>query len=320
MGLALAVLASLTVPAGADDRWPQRQVNIIVPFTAGGTTDLFARLVAHHMNAKFGQPFIVENTAGAGGNIGATAAARAAPDGYTLFIGTTSVFAINPFVYSKLPHDTVRDFRPVSLIARVPNMLVVNPRVPAKTVPELVAYLKSNPDKLSYGSSGAGTSQHLAAELFKMRTGTAMTHVPYRSSGEIMNSLTGGHIDLAFDNITLAWPQVRAGHVRALAVTTTERSATAPDVPTVADTLSGFEASAWHGVFVPTGTPRPIIDKLVAELRRILELPDVKAKFFEIGAVPSPMTPETFAAFVEGRAQEMAGRRQGRGSEARLIC
>jgi len=295
---AVAILTALAAPASAQE-WPARQVNLIVPFSAGGTTDLFGRLLAQHMHQKFGQPFIVENRAGAGGNLGAAAVAKAAPDGYTFLVGTVSTHAINPFIYTKLPYDTVKDFQPVSLIARLPNILVVHPSLPANNVPELIAYLKANPDKMSYGSSGVGTSIHLAAELFKIKTGTTMTHVPFRSSGDIMNNLTGGHINLAFDNITLAWPQVKAGNLRALAVSSTERSAIAPDVPTVADTIPGFAATSWHGVFAPAGTPKATVDKMAAEMKRILELPEVKDKLFEIGAVASPMTPDDFAKFID---------------------
>ena len=210
-----------------------------------------------------------------------------------------STHAINPFLYTRLPHNTEKDFQPVSLIARLPNILVVHPRIPAKTLPELIDYVKANPGKLSYGSSGAGTSTHLASELFQMTTGTKMTHVPYRSSGDVMNSIAGGHIDLTFDNMTLAWPQAQAGTVRAIAVTSLERSPTAPDVPAVSETLKGFEATSWHGVFVPAATPRPIVDKINAEVRRIFELPEVKARLVEIGAVPSPMTPDEFSAFIK---------------------
>ncbi len=295
---ALAVMAALGAPAGAQS-WPDKQVNFIVPFSAGGTTDLFGRLLANHMQQKFGKPFIVENRAGAGGNLGAAAVAKAAPDGYTFLVGTVSTHAINPFLYSKLPYDTVKDFQPVSLIARLPNILVVHPSLPANNVAELIAHLKANPDKLSYGSSGAGTSIHLAAELFKIKTGTTMTHVPFRSSGDIMNNLTGGHINLAFDNLTLAWPQVKAGRLRALAVSSTARSEIAPDVPTVAETIPGFDATSWHGVFAPAGTPKPIVDAMAAEMKRILELPDVKEKLFEIGAIAAPMTPEEFAKFID---------------------
>jgi tripartite-type tricarboxylate transporter receptor subunit TctC len=301
----MAIMGALAAPASAQE-WPAKQVNLIVPFSAGGTTDLFGRLLSQHMHQKFGQPFIVENRAGAGGNLGAAAVAKAAPDGYTFLVGTVSTHAINPFIYTKLPYDTVKEFQPVSLIARLPNILVVHPSLPVKNVNELIAHLKANPDKLSYGSSGVGTSIHLAAELFKIKTGTTMTHVPFRSSGDIMNNLTGGHINLAFDNITLAWPQVKAGNLRALAVSSTERSAIAPDVPTVADTIPGFEATSWHGVFAPAGTPKPIVDKMAAEMKRILELPDVKEKLFEIGAVASPMTPENFAKFIDGERAKWA--------------
>jgi len=296
---AVGFLAVLALPAQAQE-WPGKQVTLIVPFSAGGTTDLFARLLSQHLQQKTGQPFIVENRAGAGGNLGAQVVAKAAPDGTTFLVGTVSTHAINPFIYSKLPYDTVKDFQPVSLIARLPNILVVHPSMPVNTVPELIAYLKANPDKMSYGSSGTGTSIHLAAELFKIKTGTTMTHVPFRSSGDIMNNLTGGHINLAFDNITLAWTQVKAGRLRALAVTSTERSAIAPDVPVMADTIPGFEATSWHGVFAPAGTPRPIVDKMAAEMKRILELPDVKEKLAEIGAIAAPMTPEEFAKFIDG--------------------
>jgi tripartite-type tricarboxylate transporter receptor subunit TctC len=308
---AAGLLAALALPAQAEaqaqvQEWPSKQVTLVVPFSAGGTTDLFGRLLAQHLQQKTGQPFIVENRAGAGGNLGAQMVAKAAPDGATFLVGTVSTHAINPFIYSKLPYDTVKDFQPVSLIARLPNILVVHPDMPVKTVPELIAYLKANPDKMSYGSSGVGTSIHLAAELFKIKTGTTMTHVPFRSSGDIMNNLTGGHINLAFDNITLAWTQVKAGRLRALAVTSTERSAIAPEVPVMADTIPGFEATSWHGVFAPAGTPKPIVDKMAAEMKRILELPDVKEKLAEIGAIAAPMTPEEFVKFIDGERAKWA--------------
>ena len=295
--LALSTLA-FAAPAQAQDNWPQKQVTIIVPFSAGGTTDMFARILAQGLQQKYGSPFIVENRPGAGGNIGALAVARAAKDGYTLLVGTVSTHAINPFIYKNLQHNTEKDFAPVSLIARLPNMLVVNPKIPAKTVAELVEHLKKNEGKLSYGSSGAGTSTHLASELFQIKTGTKMVHVPFRSSGDVMNALMGGHIDLAFDNITLAWPQAKAGSIRAVAVTSTEPSATAPEVPPVAVTLAGFDATSWHGVFAPAGTPRPVIDKLAAEVKRIFEAPETQKTLTEVGAVPSPMTPEQFAEFI----------------------
>jgi tripartite-type tricarboxylate transporter receptor subunit TctC len=300
--VALAALA-LASPARSQD-WPQRQVTIVVPFTAGGTTDMFGRILAQGLQQKYGTPFVVDNRAGAGGNVGAAAVARAAKDGNTLLVGTVSTHAINPFIYKNLQHDTVKDFQPVSLIARLPNMLVVNPKIPAKNLAELVEHLKQNPGKLSYGSSGAGTSTHLASELFQLKTGTKMVHVPYRSSGDVMNALIGGHIDLAFDNITLAWPHAKAGALRALGVTSAQPSATAPEVPPIAGTLAGFEATSWHGLFAPAGTPRPIVDALAGEVKRIFEAPDVQKTLFEVGAVPSPMTPEQFAEFIAGERRK----------------
>ena len=294
------------IPGRAQQPWPTRSVTIIVPFTAGGTADLFARLVANHMSQSFGQPFVVENRGGAGGNIGAAQVAKAPNDGYTLLLGTVSTHAINPTLYSNLTFDAAKDFQPVSLIARLPNMLVVKNSIPAKNVAEFIAYVKANPDKLNYGSSGVGTSIHLAAELFKIATGTKMTHVPYRSSNEIMQNLTGGHIDLAFDNITLAWPQAKAGTIRALGVTSLQASPTAPEVPPIADTLKGFDATSWHGLFAPAGTPRPIVDKMAAEVKRILEMPETVTKLTEIGAVPSPMTPDQFASFIASERTKWA--------------
>ena len=284
--------------------WPQRQVTIVVPFSAGGTTDMFARILAQSLQQKYGKPFVVDNRPGAGGNVGASAVARAPKDGYTLLVGTVSTHAINPFIYKTMAHDTEKDFQPISLIARLPNMLVVNPKIPAKTVAELVEHLKQNADKLSYGSSGAGTSTHLASELFQLKTGTKMTHVPYRSSGDVMNALIGGHIDLAFDNITLAWPHAKSGTLRALAVTSTQASATAPEVPPVAATLPGFDATSWHGVFAPAGTPRPVVDQLAADVKRILEQPEVRKTLSEVGAVPSPMSPDEFVEFITGERRK----------------
>lgn len=300
---ATALLSVFGSPAQAQE-WPARNVTVIVPFSAGGTTDMFARLITAHLQQKYGGSFIVENRAGAGGNIGAGAVAKAPNDGYTLLVGTVSTHAINPFLYKNLPFNPEKDFQPVTLIARLPNMLVVNPKIPAKNVSEFVAYLKANPDKLSYGSSGAGTSTHLASELFKMMTGTRMTHVPYRSSGEVMQNVTAGHIDLAFDNMTLAWPQAKAGNVRALGVTSPQASPTAPEIPPVGDTLKGFEATSWHGLFAPAGTPRPVVDKLAAAVKEMLEKPENAKKLSDIGAVPSPMTPEQFAAFIDGERKK----------------
>lgn len=294
---AMALLTAALSPVHAQE-WPAKTVTIIVPFTAGGTADLFARLLAANMQQKLGASFIVENRSGAGGNIGAAAVAKSPNDGYTLLLGTVSTHAINQFMYSNMQFDPAKDFQPISLIARLPNVLVVNPKIPAKTPAELVTYLKANPNKITYASSGVGTSIHLAAELFKIKTGTTMTHVPYRSSGEVMQNVTAGHVDLAFDNMTLAWPQAQSGNVRALAVTSLERSPTAPNIPTMDETFKGFEATSWHGLFAPAGTPKPVVDKLAAEVKRILEVPENKQKLMDIGAVASPMTPDEFTAFI----------------------
>lgn len=294
---AMTLLTAALSPLHAQE-WPAKTVTIIVPFTAGGTADLFARLLAANMQQKLGASFIVENRSGAGGNIGAAAVAKAPNDGYTLLLGTVSTHAINQFMYSNMQFDPAKDFQPISLIARLPNVLVVNPKIPAKTPAELVTYLKANPNKITYASSGVGTSIHLAAELFKIKTGTTMTHVPYRSSGEVMQNVTAGHVDLAFDNMTLAWPQAQSGNVRALAVTSLERSPTAPNIPTMDETFKGFEATSWHGLFAPAGTPKPVVDKLAAEVKRILEVPENKQKLMDIGAVASPMTPDEFTAFI----------------------
>lgn len=295
----LAAAFAASAPAGAQENWPQRQVNVIVPFSAGGSTDLIARILTQHLQAKFNTSFVVENKGGAGGSIGTGLVAKAANDGYTLLVGTVSSSVINAFLYTKLPFDLEKDFQPVALLATLPNLLIVNPKLPAKTVPELVAYLKANPDKVTFGSSGIGTSSHLSAVMFQGATGTTMTHVPFRSTNEVINSMIGGHIDLAIDSMTTAWPQAKEGIVRPLAVTTPKRSETAPDLPTIGETLQGFQATAWQGLFAPAGTPRPIADKLSAEVKRILETPEVVAQLKGLGAEPAPSRPDEFANFLK---------------------
>src|SRR5947207_2090377 len=236
-GLIFAIVA-LAAPARAQE-WPQRQVTIVVPFAAGGSADLLARILQQHMQAKFGVPFVVENRSGAGGSIGAGFVAKAPADGHTLLVGTVSSNAINAFLYTKLNFDVARDFQPVSLLVRFPNLLFVNPKIPAKSVPELIAYLKANTGKVNYGSSGNGTSSHLSAVMFELATGTKMTHIPFRSTAEVVNSMIGGNIDLAIDSMTTTWPHAQSGAVRALAVTTPARNASAPDLPTIGETLKG---------------------------------------------------------------------------------
>jgi tripartite-type tricarboxylate transporter receptor subunit TctC len=298
-GFVVAAMLACLAPAGAQDVWPQRQVTMVVPFAAGGSTDLIARILAQHMQTKFGSPVIVENRPGAGGSIGTGYVAKAPADGYTLLVGTVSSNAINAYLYTKLTFDVARDFQPVTLLATLPNLLLVNPKISATTVSELIAYLKANDGKVNFGSSGNGTSSHLSSVMFMLATGTNMTHVPFRSTGEVMNSMIGGHIDLAIDSMTTAWPHAKAGAVRPIAVTTPKRSSTAPEVPTIGETLAGFQATAWQGLFAPAGTPRAIVDKLAAEAKRILELPEVAKSLRDLGAEPAPTTPEQFAEFTQ---------------------
>ncbi|HEX2218661.1 MAG TPA: tripartite tricarboxylate transporter substrate-binding protein, partial [Gemmatimonadales bacterium] len=245
-GLPLVALASLaTAPvAVAQDpaaSWPEKPVTILVPYAAGGTSDMFARLLAEGLDEAFGQRFLVENKPGASGNIGTAELARAEPDGYTLGIGTVATHAINPSVFEDLPFDAAADFAPVSLVATLPNVLVVNPEVEAESVPELIELLKSKPGELTFASSGVGTSQHVSGELFMERTGTSMTHVPYKGSGQLIMDVVAGHVDLSFDNIPLAAQQAAEGGVRALAVTSPERSPLLPEVPAMAEFIPGFD-------------------------------------------------------------------------------
>ncbi|QRG06318.1 tripartite tricarboxylate transporter substrate binding protein [Xanthobacter dioxanivorans] len=298
--LAAAAMAALMLgpAAGADDTYPTKPIRLIVPLSPGGVTDMVARLLAQGMTRDWGQQVVVENVAGAGGTLGAEAGARAAADGYTLLMGTVSSNAINASLYKNLRYDNIRDFAPISLVAIGPNMLVVNPSLPVHTVAELIALLRANPDKYSYGSTGVGTSVHLLAERFKTLTGTSMTHVPYKGSGPMTLDLTAGHVQLSFDNMPTALAQVKAGKLRALAVTSPERWPTLPDVPTVAETIPGFVGISWQGLFAPKGVPEPILEKISAEVRKILAEPAIKERFLELGTQAVGNTRAEFAAFV----------------------
>lgn len=306
--LAAVVAASLGLGASAfAEDWPARQITIVVPFGAGGSADLLARILAGHMQMSLGQPVVVENRAGAGGSIGTGFVAKAAPDGYTLLLGTVSSIAVNAALYAKLPFDVDKDLQPITQLVSFPNLLFINPKLPVKTVPELVAYLKANEGKANYGSSGVGTSGHLSVVMFEQATGTKMTHVPYKSTTDVVNSMLGGNIDLAIDSMTTVWPQAKQGLVRAIGVSTPKRSATAPDVPTIAETVKGFEAVAWQGLFAPAGTPKPIVDKLAAESKRIWALPEVKKALENVGADSALSdSPEAFAAFTRAERARWA--------------
>jgi len=290
-----AALVFAAAAAHAQEPWPQRPVTIIVPFAAGGSADLLARILQQHLQAKFGVPFVVENKSGAGGSIGTGFVAKAPADGYTLLVGTVSSIAINAFLYTKLNFDVARDLQPVSLLVRFPNLLFVNTKTPVRSVPELIGYLKNG--KTNYGSSGIGTSSHLSSVMFELAINTKMTHVPFRSTAEVVNSMLGGNIDLAIDSMTTVWPFAAAGNVRALAVTTPGRSTAAPDLPTIGETLKGYEATAWQGLFAPAGTPRPILDKIAAEVRGVWALPEVVTALKNVGAEPAASSPDEFTAY-----------------------
>jgi tripartite-type tricarboxylate transporter receptor subunit TctC len=296
-GLALAAVA---VPLGAfAQAYPAKPITIVVPFAAGGTTDILARVIGQALTKDLGQSVIVDNRAGAGGNIGAQFAAKSPADGYTLFMGTVGTHAINQSLYKKLPFDPIKDFAPLTRVAMVPNLLVANPAKPYKNVKELIAYAKANPGKVNFGSSGSGSSIHLSGELFKAMAKVDMVHVPYKGSAPAVTDLLGGQIDVMFDNMPSAIQHVRNGRLRPLAVTTARRSPELPDVPTVAEAgVPGYEATSWFGMFAPAGTPAPVVARLNAALAKVLADPEVKKKLAEQGAEPYSEKPEQFAEFI----------------------
>lgn len=299
MAILAAALAASANNASAQP-WPNKPIKYIVPFAPGGTTDILARTISDKLSVALGQPVVVENKPGAGGGVGADFTAKSAADGYTIMGGTISTHAINASLYPNLPYDPVKDFVAVTLIARVPNMLVINPEVPAKNVGELIALLKANPGKYTFASSGNGTSQHLSGELFKSMAGVEMQHIPYKGSPPALQDVVAGQVTMTFDNITTALPLARAGKLRALAVTTARRSSVAPDVPTLAESgLTGFEVGSWQGVFAPAATSPAIIKRLNAEIVKILNTAEVREKLVALGAEPVGDTPEQFGAYVK---------------------
>jgi len=303
-GTAFALLA---VSVASAQSWPSKPIRWVVPFAPGGTTDILARTISEKLTIALGKPVIVENNPGAGGGVGAVQTAKAAPDGYTIMGGTISTHAINASLYKALPYDPVKDFAPITLIARVPNLLVVNPDVPAKNVRELIALMKANPGKYSFASSGNGTSQHLSGELFKSMAGVDMQHIPYKGSPPALQDVVSGQVTMTFDNITTAWPLAKAGKLRALAVTTARRSPIAPDVPTLAEAgLAGYEIGSWQGVFAPAGTPADIVKRLNVEIVKIINMPDVREKLVNLGAEPVGDTPDEFAALVKSEGAKWA--------------
>jgi tripartite-type tricarboxylate transporter receptor subunit TctC len=295
-GVSLAAFSTLA----AAQAWPSKPIKYVVPFAAGGTTDILARTISEKLSVALGQPVVVENKPGAGGGVGAAEVAKAAPDGYTIMGGTISTHAINASLYKNLPYDPVKDFAAITLIARVPNMLVINNDIPAKNVAELIQLMKANPGKWSFASSGNGTSQHLSGELFKGMAGVEMQHIPYKGSPPALTDVMGGQVNMTFDNITTAWTLAKSGKLRALAVTTAKRSPVAPDVPTLAESgLPGYEVGSWQGVFAPAGTPPDIVKRLNAEIVKIINSPDVQKKLLELGAEPVGNSSEEFSALVK---------------------
>lgn len=304
--IATAALLASCVAAAAQAPYPTAPVRIIVPFAAGGASDLVARTVAERLQAMWKQGVVIENIGGGGSNIGVAALARAKPDGYTLGLINASSHGMNKWLYKeKLAYDPLRDFAPVSQLAITPNVLVVNPdKVPAKTVPEFIALLKQKPNALNFGSSGVGTSLHVGMELFQQTTGTKLTHVPYRGSGPMMVDLLSGQLDVALDGAAVAWPYVEAGKLRVLATSIPQRASFMPDVPAMSEFLPGFDVTAWHGLAAPAGTPKEIVEKVSRDVRGILETPEIRDRLATQKIIALGMTPEAFRAFIEAEIKK----------------
>jgi tripartite-type tricarboxylate transporter receptor subunit TctC len=297
-GLALS-LAAFAPAFAQTTAYPVKPMRLVVPFPAGGTTDILARAAAQKLSDALGQQMFVDNRPGAGGNIGSELVAKSPPDGYTLEMGTVGTHAINASLYQRMPYDHIKDFAPIVLVAGVPNVLVVHPSLPVNSVSELIAYAKANPGKINFASSGAGTSIHLCGELFKTMTGVSITHVPYKGSAPALTDLVGGTVQIMFDNLPSSLAFIKAGKLRALAVTTATRAAALPDVPTMAEAgVPGFEASSWFGMLAPAGTPREIVNRINSEVNRWLDSPEAREKLAAQGAIAAGGSPEDFAAHI----------------------
>lgn len=306
----LAVIAGLPFAAptfAATPEWvPDRPIRLVVPFGAGGSTDVTARLIGEALGIRLGQPVVVENRTGAGGNIGSEVVARSMPNGYTLLLTTSTTHATNPALYRTLPFDVRRDFAPISLTAFIPNLLVVPASRDQGSVKDLIELAKQRPDELNYGSAGAGSSQHLAAALFATRSTVRMTHVPYRGGAAAVTDLLGGKLDLLFSPLVEVLEHVRAGRLTALAITTERRSSLLPEVPTVAEFLPGYEVRLWNGLLAPAGTPSPVIGRLARETNEVLRTPQMKDKLAQQGSDPAGNTPEEFARFIDAELVKWA--------------
>jgi tripartite-type tricarboxylate transporter receptor subunit TctC len=299
-------LARTAAPQDPAANWPAKTVRLILPFTPGGSTDFQGRLLCEWLSRHFGQQFIIDYKPGAGSNIGVAETARSAPDGYTLGWITVASHAINPTLYAKMPFDHIRDFAPVSMTGLFPNLLVVNNNLPVHTVPELIALAKKEPGKLTFASSGQGTSLHLSGELFKYMTGTNMLHVPYKGGGPALQDVMGGQVDMTFGNMPTVLAQAKGGKVRPIAVTSLERWFTAPEIPAIAETVPGFQAISWHGVAFPAGTPQSIVEKLSTAIQRAMATTEMQQKYAAGGSKATAMTPLQFAAFIKEDTERWA--------------
>lgn len=294
--LALPALHPL---ASYADNWPSSSIKWVVPYPPGGTTDMLARVIAVKLGERLGQTIVIENKPGAGGNIGTNQVAKQPADSYTMLMGNIGPISVNPSLYTNLPYDPVKELVPVTLLMEVPNVLVVNPSLPVKSVQELIAYGARQSGPISYATPGAGTSLHLAGELFATRSGMRLTHVPYKGSAPALNDLIAGHVPMMFDNLPSALPLVNAGKLRALAVTSSKRSPMLPDVPTMMEAgLSDYAITGWFGVMLRAGTPQPIVERLHRELSAILAMPEISAKLKEMGGIVSGADSAAFASFI----------------------
>jgi len=295
----VSVVLAAMPPLATAQAYPAKPIRWISPWPAGGANDIFSRAIGQRIGESLGQQVLVDNRPGAAGTIGSDIAAKAPADGYTLVMGSSPTHAIAPALYPALPYDPLRDFSAVTLVGSVPNVLVLHPSVPAKTVKEFIAVAKARPGKLNFASTGNGTSQHLSAELFKFMAGLDMVHIPYKGTAPALTELVAGQVDLAFENMPALIPHIQAGRLRALAVTTTKRSAVMPELPTIAEAaLPGYDASVWFGVFAPAGTPRPVVDRLHGEILKALQTQDLKSRMVAMGTDVSGMGPDDFSAYV----------------------
>ena len=306
--LLLVALAMANVYPALAETWPTRPIRFIVPFAPGGGGDVVGRIIGQRMSEQFGKPLVIDNRAGGGGTLGCELAAKAAPDGYTLLLGNVGPIAVGPALYPKLAYDPVRDFAPVTMIASFPNLLVANPGLPFKTVPELVAYAKSRPGALNFASAGAGTSTHLAGELFKSVAGIDVVHVPYKGGAAAMTDIIAGQVAYYFGTMPSSMPLAKAGKLRALAVTSLTRSPAAPEVPTIAESgYPKFETAAWYGLMFPTGTPREIVARTNAATMVVLALPDIRERLVHEGSEPLGSTPAQFGAYIKAEIAKWSG-------------